>query len=268
MVYEGPASKLDLQCLRGSRWVLGYDWQTAVPCDEPVCESVLTINSFLLYIAVQKDETLDGELFVGRGKFSATVSIVKTSGTDRWKQVTYMVFDSPSRGDDPFESRMQAIQSWHQSSQLDHVTVVLHTLCQGVKHVQTELKRVTETLGGEGLMLRQPKSKYQAGRNYTLLKVKQFHDAEAIVRGYSAGKGKHKGKVGALEVEMASGKSFKVGSGMSDHDRDHPPAIGAIVTYRFQELTDDGIPRFPTFVGERVDMTAPKDAVIVNATKT
>ena len=39
----------------------------------------------------QTDETLDGELFVGRGKFSATVSIVKTSGTDRWKQVTYMV---------------------------------------------------------------------------------------------------------------------------------------------------------------------------------
>jgi hypothetical protein len=84
---------------------------------------------------------------------------------------------------------------------------VEHAPCQGVNHVETELKRVTEVLGGEGrvvtachclslfvstchclstlvntchvpchtgLMLRQPNSKYQAGRNYTLLKVRLF----------------------------------------------------------------------------------------------
>eukprot|EP00730_Choanoeca_flexa_P007212 TRINITY_DN12296_c0_g9_i1.p1 TRINITY_DN12296_c0_g9~~TRINITY_DN12296_c0_g9_i1.p1 ORF type:complete len:654 (+),score=138.10 TRINITY_DN12296_c0_g9_i1:116-2077(+) len=208
------------------------------------------------------DHTLDGELFVGRGKFSATVSIVKTSGTDRWKQVKYMVFDSPSRGDDAFEARIQSLQQWHSQASIAHVEILEHTICKGAHHVETELKRVVDVLGGEGLMLRQPKSKYQAGRNYTLLKVKQFHDAEAIVRGYSAGKGKHKGKVGALAVEMACGKTFKVGSGLSDRERDHPPKIGAIVTYRFQELTDDGIPRFPTYVGERVDMTEPQDAVL------
>ena len=36
----------------------------------------------------------------------------------------------------------------------------------------------------------------------------------------------------------------------SDHDRAHPPKIGTIITYRFQELTNDGIPRFPSYVGK------------------
>lgn len=93
-------------------------------------------------------------------------------------------------------------------------------------------------------MLRQPKSLYIGSRSTTLLKVKSFHDSEAKVLKYEPGKGKHKGKVGALWCEMGNGKHFSVGSGLSDHDRVHPPAIGAIITYRYQELTDAGIPRF------------------------
>ena len=55
---------------------------------------------------------------------------------------------------------------------------------------------------------------------------------------------------------------FRIGTGLSDHEREHPPAIGSIVTYRFQELTPDGVPRFPSYVGVRIDMTEPKDAEI------
>jgi hypothetical protein len=32
--------------------------------------------------------------------------------------------------------------------------------------------------------------------------------------------------------------------------------------YRFQELTKDGVPRFPSFVGEAVDKTEAKDAKV------
>lgn len=39
--------------------------------------------------------------------------------------------------------------------------------------------------------------------------------------------------------------------------------VGAIITYRFQDLTKAGVPRFPTFVGERFDVTGPKDAVLL-----
>lgn len=61
---------------------------------------------------------------------------------------------------------------------------------------------------------------------------------------------------------MASGKTFNCGSGMNDKTRKNPPKVGSIVVYRFQELTKDGVPRFPTFVGEAADKSEPKDAEV------
>lgn len=44
-------------------------------------------------------------------------------------------------------------------------------------------------------------------------------------------------------------QKFSVGSGLSDKQRRDPPKVGVIVTYRFQELTRDGVPRFvPTIL--------------------
>jgi DNA ligase-1 len=71
-----------------------------------------------------------------------------------------------------------------------------------------------------------------------------FYDAEARVAGYVKGKGRLAGSTGALKCEMESGKTFNVGTGLSDKQRQKPPKIGAIITYRFQELTRDGVPRF------------------------
>jgi len=59
----------------------------------------------------------------------------------------------------------------------------------------TELDRVLQ-LGGEGLMLREPGSVYERTRSMTLLKVKKFLAREAVVIGYEAGAGRHKGRVG------------------------------------------------------------------------
>ncbi len=39
------------------------------------------------------------------------------------------------------------------------------------------------------------------------------------------------------------------GARLSDAEREDPPAVGAIITYRFQELTPDGVPRFPSYIG-------------------
>jgi DNA ligase-1 len=102
-------------------------------------------------------------------------------------------------------------------------------------------------------MLRQPRSKYAAGRSATLLKVKTFHDAEGRVVGHQAGEGRHKGRMGALWVELADGKRFKVGTGFSDAERNNPPPVGSVITYRYQELTEAGVPRFPSFIRLRKD---------------
>jgi DNA ligase-1 len=79
--------------------------------------------------------------------------------------------------------------------------------------------------------------------------VKLFKDAEALVVGYEPGKGKHVGVMGALRVENCKdGVKFKLGTGFNDEDRRNPPPIGSTVTYKYQELTDAGVPRFPIFL--------------------
>ena len=98
-------------------------------------------------------------------------------------------------------------------------------------------------------MLRQPGSKYVAGRSSTLLKVKSFRDAEAMVVGHQAGAGRHKGRLGALLVRLPDGTDFAIGTGFSDRERANPPANRQrTVTFRYQELSEAGVPRFPSWV--------------------
>src|SRR5207244_11896150 len=125
-----------------------------------------------------------------------------------------------------------------------------HQPCQGLDHLRAELGRL-EALGGEGLMLRRPGSRYEGGRSATLLKVKTFHDAEARVLGHREGSGRHRGRLGALRVELPDGTTFSVGTGLSDAEREHPPAVGSLITFRCQELSEAGVPRFPSYVGVR-----------------
>jgi DNA ligase-1 len=42
-----------------------------------------------------------------------------------------------------------------------------------------------------------------------------------------------------------------VGTGLTDAERERPPAIGARITIKYQELTPAGVPRFPVFVAVR-----------------
>ncbi len=90
--------------------------------------------------------------------------------------------------------------------------------------------------------------------------MKSFRDAEARVLGHSQGAGRHKGRLGALEVELPDGTRFSVGTGFSDAERKSPPPIGSIITFRYQELSTDGVPRFPSYVGVREDAVWEPDA--------
>jgi DNA ligase-1 len=195
---------------------------------------------------------LDGELWGGRKKFQQTVGIVKRQDeTPLWKELQYVIFDAPAHGG-VFEERVEFIERLVRELKVTWLVACAQERCSDTEHLKRELARV-EALGGEGLMMRQPKSRYEAGRSNTLLKVKTFHDSEARVIGHEPGRGKHKGRLGALLCEMPDGTQFNVGTGFSDHERQHPPKIGAIVTYRYQELSNAGVPRFPSFVGERID---------------
>lgn len=199
------------------------------------------------FIAGLPSVPLDGELWLARKSFQRTVSIVRRQDqSDHWKELSFLVFDAPAQSD-PFERRLEFLQETLLTKKLAYALPLAHQPCRDVEHLRTELARV-EGLGGEGLMLRQPGSRYEAGRSPTLLKVKTFHDAEASVLEHIPGAGRHKGRLGALLVQLADGTKFSVGTGFSDHQRENPPPAGSTITFRYQELTDGGVPRFPSFV--------------------
>ena len=203
---------------------------------------------------------LDGELWVARKKFQRCVSIVRRQDAgDDWREVSYLVFDAPALRH-KFEERMDYLGKFMQEHRPDNARLLEQVACRGTAHMKEELARV-EGLGGEGVMMRRPGSHYEIGRSHSLLKVKSFYDAEAIVVGHQPGTGKHKGRLGALLVEMPNGTRFAVGTGLTDAERNNPPAPGQIITYRYQELSDGGVPRFPSYVGVRHDIKWPPPPV-------
>jgi DNA ligase-1 len=198
------------------------------------------------------DVPLDGELWLDRKKFQRTVSIVRRQDkSDHWKEVRYVVFDAPKL-EKGFEKRVDFIQEVMQSNKPAFALAHEQQLCRGLEHLRGELAKL-EALGAEGLMMRKAGSKYESGRSSTLLKVKNFFDAEAKVLRHVPGKGRHKGRLGALEVELEDGTRFSVGTGFSDAERGAPPAVGSFIIFRYQELSDGGVPRFPSYIGTRAE---------------
>ena len=198
-----------------------------------------------------RDIALDGELWIGHGKFEETISIVRSeTPDDRWKGVRFMVFDAP-QAKGTFEERMQFLRVTLPEANR-FVRVVAQQRCQGAAQLLAERDRIVR-LGGEGLMLRQPESAYEPGRSPTLLKVKPYDDAEATVIAHEPGKGKYAGKLGALRVRTDDGREFSIGSGLTDADRESPPPVGTVITYRFRGLTAKGLPRFPSYFRVRRD---------------
>jgi DNA ligase-1 len=199
------------------------------------------------FVASLPKTRLDGELWLARKAFQRTVSIVRRQDqSDLWSEVRYLVFDAPDVAE-PFEGRMQCLRDCFAEHRPQYAQLLAQEPCRGANHLTAELDRIA-ALGGEGLMLREPGSRYEAGRSPTLLKVKRFHDAEARVIEHVPGRGRHRGRLGALLVTTPNGTTFSVGTGFTDAQREHPPAVGSLITFRFQELTDRGVPRFPTFV--------------------
>lgn len=194
---------------------------------------------------------LDGELHTGRGAFQEVVSFVrkKKPVDDEWNQVLYSVFDLP-HSQSPWTDRYNTLRAmepdfhgaaWHV---LDHEHVFDRD------HMQAKYEELVAK-GAEGLMIKCPQRPYVQGRSDALLKYKPVYSEEAVVVGYQAGKRKHLGRVGALVCMSRSGATFELGTGLSDAQREAPPAVGAHVTYEHGGLTDGGVPRFPRFVAVR-----------------
>ena len=162
-----------------------------------------------------KDVCLDGELWTGRDEFQRVVSIVRRQDkNDDWNQVIYMVFDAP-KIHEPFKKRIQMIKEIIDKVNSPYVKLVEHSVCESPEHLMKEMDVVTANKG-EGLMIRDPESFYEGKRSDTLLKVKKFDDAEAVVIEHKKGTGRCSHMMGAILVREKDGTEFKIGSGFDD----------------------------------------------------
>ena len=195
---------------------------------------------------------LEGELWGGRGTFGHTAATIKHQQPDKgWLQLEFAIFDVPA-APSGFVQRIQLAREWFDKHPSIYAFVIPQIIVSDQEHLQRELQRI-EALGGEGLIVRKPDALYTAGRSIEILKVKSYQDDEATVIAQLPGKGRNAGRLGSLLVELKSGKQFKLGSGFSDEERNNPPPIGAVITFKFYGKYPSGIPKFPSFLRVRED---------------
>lgn len=204
------------------------------------------------FTAALPAQPLDGELWMARGRFDALSGLVRQQQPDEadWRAVRYMLFELPG-ADGDFSARLERLKAIERDAGADWIRVVPQRRVADRDQLDTLFRDVVGQ-GGEGLMLHRADAYWAPGRSEALLKMTPFEDAEATVVGHLPGRGRLRGKLGALAVIDAEGRRFRVGSGFTDAQRLSPPAVGALITYRFRERTPRGQPRFPVFVRERL----------------
>lgn len=196
-------------------------------------------------------QPLDGELWLGRGEFDRLSGIVRKEQPDdaEWRQVRYMLFELPD-APGTFSERIARMQEMVEAARIPWLQAVEQFRVRDRAELQQRLSKVLKQRG-EGLMLHLADAPYATGRSDVLLKLKPWLDAEATVIEHLPGKGKYRGMLGALRLEMPDGKRFNLGTGFSDAVRRNPPPVGALVTYRYRELNQNGLPRFASYLRVR-----------------
>jgi DNA ligase-1 len=192
--------------------------------------------------------SLDGELWLGRGTFEALSGAVRRREPEdaAWRQIRYMLFDLPG-GQEPFSERAGRLAVIARQAAWPALQAAPQERLTDPSTLRRRLEAVVRG-GGEGLMLHRASARWQAGRSDAILKVKPSHDEEATVLAVMPGRGRLEGHMGALRVRTDAGIEFELGSGFNEALRRQPPLPGERVTFRYQGLTEAGVPRFASFL--------------------
>jgi DNA ligase-1 len=190
---------------------------------------------------------LDGELWIGRGSFERVSALSRRESPDdaQWRAVRYMIFELP-QAPGSFTERIAQMQAIVAQANVPWLRAVEQFRVADRRALRKRLSEVVRA-GGEGLMLHLADAPYLTGRSDALLKVKAWKDAEAVVVGHLPGRGKYDGMLGALRVRTPEGREFALGTGFTDEQRRNPPPVGTTLTYRYRDLTGNGLPRHASF---------------------
>lgn len=102
-----------------------------------------------------------------------------------------------------------------------------------------------DRLGKEGIMINSSIASWEGKRSNNILKLKKTLIADVRIIGFVAGDGKHKGRLGALEVEFdyKNKKNIcSIGTGFSDEEREEiwqnqKDYLGKIIEVNYQKIT-------------------------------
>ena len=211
-------------------------------------ENLLTRNGKIIYAPkwFTKDYPnfeIDGELWTKRGNFENISSIVRDKiPSEDWKQIKHYIFEGPN-AKGGLSERLQKVQVLNHK----YIKVIKQIKIKDKNHLKSFLEEI-ESKNGEGVVIRDPSKLYISKRTSSALKVKSFKDTECEVIGYTKGKRKITGLIGAIKCKLENGIMFKIGSGFSIEERKSPPKIGDIVTFKYKEYTKYRKPRFPIYL--------------------
>lgn len=195
---------------------------------------------------------LDGELMLPyMYSFQDTVSAVKRE-QDLSSELGFCIFDcfESSGKNINFKRRKEIIEGLlgYGDSGIT-IEIVKTRECSDMDQIYEALEEYT-SCGFEGLIYRNPNGFYKHGRSgRDLLKLKKFQDAEYVITGVREGQGKDVGTP-IFQCETDTGIEFSARpTGTYEWRRqawnDRDQLIGKVLTVKYQELTKDGVPRFP-----------------------
>ncbi|TCP94978.1 DNA ligase-1 [Cricetibacter osteomyelitidis] len=187
---------------------------------------------------------IDGELFSQRNQFEQISTIVRSTEDKGWDRLKLYVFDVPHAAGNLFE-RLAVLEQYLKQHPNPYIQIIQQIPVQEKSELTAYLQHV-ESLGGEGVVVRNPNVPYETKRSSQILKFKTALDEECTVIAHHKGKGQFENAMGSLTCENHRGQ-FKIGSGFKLTDRINPPPIGTVITYKYRGLTKNGKPRFATY---------------------
>jgi ATP-dependent DNA ligase len=206
---------------------------------------------------------LDGEIMLPpEFTFQETTSAIKKPNKNT-PQLGYYVFDIVDGNNCTFRERIDALDILIGLGRTDavpeQVRMVSTIMCESEDEIAGWLTKALKK-GYEGLILRNAAGKYAIGqRSIDLQKLKDFVDEEFTIHSCVDGKGREAEAI-LYVCKTADGKEFTVRPEGSIKERkqlwydfctgSYSPQ-GAQLTVRYQNLTDEGLPRFPVGVAVR-----------------
>ena len=199
---------------------------------------------------------LDGELYNHQYKddFEQIVSYVRQKEPKEGHEVVeYHVYDYPSQ-QGSFDRRNAALKDLAVYQDLGPAIKTVETVPVNDETELLEAFRRFRDQGYEGAMVRNAAGLYANKRSYDLQKIKEFVDGEFEIVGIEEGRGRLMGHVASFVCRMADGKEFRAKmegdtAQLKAFFEDHSLWKGRRLQVEYQNLTQDGIPRFP--IGKR-----------------